>query len=103
MVTDMDLLQIEGFLFVFFFCCFFVVFFFFFFCGGVGGWGVDKQVTYRRTTENSTDDKDVTRTLGTRYLRLRITRGYTSMTTRSVVETLPPMGLQSLRTFADGV
>ena len=39
---------------------------------------------YRRATENSTDDKDATRNV---FCHLRITRGYTSVTTRSAAET----------------
>ena len=53
-------------------------------------------MTYRRATENSTDDKDATTTLGTRSLRLRITRGYTSTTSSSVAETLSPDGFALL-------
>ena len=37
--------------------------------------------------DHSTDDKDATRALGMHFVALRMTPGYTSVTTRSAAET----------------
>ena len=47
---------------------------------------------YGRATDNSMDDKDATRTLGTRFFAF----GYTSVTIHSAAETLPPDGFADL-------